>query len=583
MGVSPRAGCEKKFHDRFSEVAALLAEDIQPALLASSDESGPVPVGHVPLLWVLVPLVLVWTFCFAVDWHAPLAGVLLLLVGVAGAWRGAEEIFLWQVSFVAGIAGLALLLFAVRVPPRVDWAERPPREAEMVVEWVQVFPARETSKTVSGVARVVGAPDFLAAAENTDVFCQVRRPVPEETLLPGARWRLRGVVSALAQQFSEEESAGFVEYLEYRRASRAVTRGSLLAVEREAPWVTRWSARQAARLEAGLRRGLEESPAQADALVGMMLGRISSLSGETRTTFARTGTMHLFAISGLHIGVIAAALFWLGKRLRAPDAAWRLGIIVVLLAFVLVTGAAPSAFRAWWMIACMLLARVARRNGSPLAGLVFAATTVLLWEPLTLLNIGFQLSYAVVAMLLLYGVPLAGWIKARWVLWRDLPERSWAWWQRSLVAGQRWLVDSLCIGLAATLASSPLIVEHFDLFSVGSLAVNLLAVPLSTPAMVLGFASLAGGALGLAGWMGWVNWLAAQILAVLLLLVEQASAVPGMALTLSYREAGIGNLLLFVMLAWCMGCSATNKNGGLRFLLPPVLILVSFMLCCRLS
>lgn len=565
-------------------MAAFPAEDIQPALLASSDdEVAGAPAGHVPLLWLLIPLVLVWTFCFATDWHAPLAGALLLAVGVVGAWWSVEEIFRWRVFFVMGVAGLALLLFAVRVPPRVDWADRPPREADVVVEWVQIFPSREAAKTVSGVARIVVAPDFLAGAKGTDVFCQVRRPLPEESLLPGARWRLRGMVSSLAQQFPEEESVGFVDYLEYRRASLALTRGNLLAVERKAGWVTRWSARQAERLETALRHGLEENAMQADALVGMMLGRVSSLSEETRVAFARTGTMHLFAISGLHIGVIAAALFWLGKRLRAPDATWRMGIIAVLLAFVLVTGAAPSAFRAWWMIACLLFARVVRRNASPLAGLAFAATVVLLWEPRTLLNIGFQLSYAVVALLLLYGVPLAGWIKSRWVLWRDLPERSWTWWQRVLIAGQRWLVDSLCIGLAATLASSPLIVEHFELFSVGSLAVNLLAVPLSTPVMLLGFASLAGGVLGLAGWLGWANWLAGQILAIMLLVIEHSAEWPGMALTLSYRVAGIGNLLVFVLLAWGMWQLSQNKERGLFFLVPPGVILVSFMLSCHLS
>ncbi|MDR2845148.1 MAG: ComEC/Rec2 family competence protein, partial [Puniceicoccales bacterium] len=373
--------------------------------------------GHLPLLWLLVPLVLVFAVCFTFDWHAPVLGLVLLVAGggasVPLAWRCPSAVGLWRVCFLAGVSGFALLLFAARVPPLPDWSGLPPREAELTVRWEQVFNSKPDAKTVGGVARVIAAPALLPELVGNDIYCQVRRPVPSALAGRGAVFTVTGVLDTARRQVSRGEDDGFLRYLEKRRATMALSRGRAGAVVEPAPPFQAWCSRQSVRIEGVLRRGLEAHPDEADLFTAILLGKTSGLSKEARTMFARTGTTHLFSVSGLHVGVSAAVLFWLGQWVRFPNTGWRVFVIAVMFVFVMITGGSAAALRAWLMVSCMLAARFVDRRSSPASGLVLAACGVLLWEPRLLLDVGFQLSYGIVAALVFYGLPLARWARAR--------------------------------------------------------------------------------------------------------------------------------------------------------------------------
>lgn len=138
------------------------------------------------------------------------------------------------------------------------------------------------------------------------------------------------------------------------------------------------------------------------------------------------------------------------------------GIILVGF-YVQVTGAPPSAVRAWIMVALFWLARVVLRQNSPLATLSVAALMVLLWQPLQILELGFQLSYLVVAALIVYAGPLI------------------QFWQSHLpLEGTRAHIrDSFCVSLSAFLVSSPLVLDAFGIYSPGGILLNILLVTLA--------------------------------------------------------------------------------------------------------
>ena len=552
--------------------------------LPGRDEVVPGRCVRLPLLWFLVPLVLGYAACFTFEIHVPLLAQTLLAVGGIGAFVIAflrpGWTRLWGVCQWVGATGLALLIFALRVPPVPEWEGLPPREARLELRWEQVFASKPESRSVSGVARVLAAPLVVAELVGTDVYCRLPKPVPEGLMGQGVVFEATGVVDTVRRQMGGGAGAGFCDYLERRRANMAFTRVRDSGVVGGPPVFRDWCSRQRERMEGVLRAGLADSEDCARLYAGMLLGRSAGLPGELRGAFARTGTMHLFSVSGLHVGVIAAALFYAGRRLPVPGALMRLAVIAIMFVFVMVTGGAAAALRAWLMVAAVLVARLLWREGGPAGGLVLAATAVLLWEPGALLDTGFQLSYGVVGAIVLYGVPLAGRLQAWWRPWRYVPVRSRGV-RRVVASGYVRLTGSAGISVAAMLASAPLIVAYFNLFSAGSLLANLIVVPLAFPVMVLGFASMVLGAVGLGALAVPLNWAAGVELWVVDTLARQFSALPGMAWELGYRGAGWGPAVTLVLLGVMLVlpvASDGQRCGWGYFFVPPAVLLFSFLL-----
>jgi competence protein ComEC len=601
-------------------------EDVSFAAAPELAGAGKLARGHLPLLWLLVPIAAAYTFCFTTDFHSTVVGALLLAAGGGGAvvlaWLRPTRTGLWAVCQCTGAAGVGLLVFTANVAPLVDWEGLPPREAELTLRWRQVFIGKPDAKTVSGIARVVAAPELLPELVGTDIYCQVRKPAPELLTERGTVFTATGVLDTTRRALEQPvfvrkvvngasdapalapsadfDAEGFLRYLENRRATMSLARARLGEVVSPPPRFLLLASRQGKRLESGLRRGLESGSATSefvagilpqswrgawearwaetsDLFAGILLGR--RVARDTRQIFARTGVTHLFSVSGLHVGVIAAMLFWAGRRLRAPAAAWPAVVIVATFLFVMLTGCSPAAFRAWFMVSCVLAARFASRRGSAGAGLIFAATVVLLWEPLLWLDIGFQLSYGVVGALVFYGSPLTGWVLARWTPFAYVPPKSRSVWQRFLLWLQKWFVASFAVSASATLTSAPLIVAHFGLFSAGSLLANLVIVPLAFPVIALGFLSLALGVFGAGALAVPLNALAGVNLVVLGAIAHFVSALPGVAWEFSYRAAWLGSAAALALAAMflLLPFGAARRGSGWLFWVPPAFVLLTFL------
>ncbi len=199
-------------------------------------------------------------------------------------------------------------------------------------------------------------------------------------------------------------------------------------------------------------------------LAAVVVGERQWLRPHERERFRRTGTAHLLAISGLHVGLVTALCLALVRRLwgrlpgfaerLAPTRAAALGGLAATWIFVAVSGAATPALRAGIMATALLLGPVWGRRSHPWAALATAAVVLLLWDPAQLTTPGFQLSFVAVAAILTVTPYLRG-------------------------DGWRGRLLQLCgVTAAATGATLPLVAHHFGRASLAGLLLNLLVVPL---------------------------------------------------------------------------------------------------------
>ncbi|HEB77805.1 MAG TPA: DUF4131 domain-containing protein, partial [Methylothermaceae bacterium] len=164
------------------------------------------------------------------------------------------------------------------------------------------------------------------------------------------------------------------------------------------------------RLATAIERSLDESPVRG-LVQALALGARSGISQSQWQVLRDTGTVHLVAISGLHVGLVAGMLLWLGRWLWLHFGTWRLSADMAAAGLALLGACGYAALagfslptqRALIMLGVALAAWVWRRHCSPWQGFSLALLGVCLWDPLSPLRSGFWLSFAAVAWIL-FGV-----------------------------------------------------------------------------------------------------------------------------------------------------------------------------------
>jgi competence protein ComEC len=226
----------------------------------------------------------------------------------------------------------------------------------------------------------------------------------------------------------------------------------------------------------------------------MVLGWKPGFSDDVAEPFRHSGTMHVFAISGLHIGMIALILVTLTRVLQVPRAACIVIVIPLLWFYAAVTGWQSSAVRATVMMSIVVAGWSLKRPTDLLNSLAGAAIVILLWEPHQLFQAGFQLSFSVVLSIGLLLPPLSR-VRDR-LLRHDplLPDDLRPPWQRRMKGSCRHGLTSLAISIAAWLGSIPWMAWYFQIFTPVTLVANLFMVPLAAGVLASSLASLAVGA-----------------------------------------------------------------------------------------
>ena len=153
---------------------------------------------------------------------------------------------------------------------------------------------------------------------------------------------------------------------------------------------------------------LQLSRADASMLDAMLFGDRAGLSHTLRVGFERTGSFHLFVVSGLHIALLAGAVYWGLRRLRMPEWATTVLTIAAATAYAAVTGFGQPAQRSLGMTSVFLLARLLSREHDrmPLNALGAAALAMLVWSPGSLFEASFQMTVLAIVAIAGIAVPL---------------------------------------------------------------------------------------------------------------------------------------------------------------------------------
>ncbi len=367
-------------------------------------------------------------------------------------------------------------------------------QARVTLEVQEVQPAGEMSTRLVGVVRtVLSKPEALQAKCQAKVKQRYRltwRSAPTPAV--GSVWQMDLVLS---EPWGYQNPGGF----DYERwllganlaATGYVRSGKLLSAAAPRQGLDAWRAKLAEEL-AGY--------SQAGVLQALVLGDVGKLDSQDWHRLRASGTVHLFIVSGLHVGLVASASFfvvswwfrvfpWLVARVPAR----RLAVVAALVLsglYVLLTGAKVPGVRAWIMLSMALTWVGFGRRGDLLLGFLWALVVILLCLPRSGWQLGFYLSFGAVGVLLWFFEPRYSAPKVAEVSSSSPSSVSCrvscsVFWPRSLLA---WLMGQLRlllrVQIALLLGLGPLTVAlGLASPSLGFL-VNLVAVPWVSLAVV---------------------------------------------------------------------------------------------------
>jgi competence protein ComEC len=223
----------------------------------------------------------------------------------------------------------------------------------------------------------------------------------------------------------------------------------------------------------------------------LLLGYRDAVDEDVRQAYVQTGSMHILAVSGMHILLIFNGLQWIFKIYKSGNRRFRwtkaiLSLILIWL-FALITGLSASVLRAAVMATFLAVGQTMNRRGNTYNILAASAFVLLLWNPMFLFDVGFQLSYFAVIGIVHFYPKIRKMVIAK-----------------NRIINAIW--DALAIGFAAQLVVTPLSLYYFHQFPTYFWLSGLLAVPVSSGALYVGIA------LFFFDWLPYVGWFLGKIL-----------------------------------------------------------------------
>ncbi|HEU0209346.1 MAG TPA: ComEC/Rec2 family competence protein [Candidatus Udaeobacter sp.] len=236
--------------------------------------------------------------------------------------------------------------------------------------------------------------------------------------------------------------------------------------------------------------GLENAPEVQTFLSGIVLGLRHQAPEDIEEPFQQTGTLHLFAVAGLHVGIVAT-LLWIAATLARLSRKTAAAIIIPLLFFyAAVTGLHVSSIRAATMASILVGGIFFERKVFLANSLAAAAFFILCWNTNELFSTGFQLSFAVVGAIVLFTKPFFRILQRRGAPDPFLPQTLLHGPRRWMHSSYEWVSGGASVSLAAWIGSLPLILWYFHLVTPISLLANLVVVPIAFLILAIALLSL---------------------------------------------------------------------------------------------
>lgn len=284
-------------------------------------------------------------------------------------------------------------------------------------------------------------------------------------------------------------------------------------------------------------------PAAAGLAQALLIGYRQDLDPALTRSYSNTGVVHIIAISGMHLALIGGLLSWVLRPLRRwklLEQLIRLLILGCLWIFSLLAGGAPSLLRATLLFSTVAMGEILQRQGNSLNTLMVSALLLLCYQPFWLWDLGFQLSFAAVAGILLIGRYLS----------RRLSHAR-IWWH---APGQL-----IAISIAAQWLTTPLSLYHFHQFPGAFLLSNLVAVPLSNIVLTALLLLLALSPFSLPASL--IGKAIAWLIGIMNLFIERVERIPGLLLTDLQWELS-ETILLFIFLLTLLHWLLNDSAGG---------------------
>ena len=331
---------------------------------------------------------------------------------------------------LGGIGGLLMHIADPQYDPQ-HWTNNCPEKAYLAVQTTETPLPRERSYRVK--AKVIYVDNH---PRRGDIMLYLRKDSIAATLQRGDKLLLHGYPDTL-------------------RGSIYITSDHYIVTQRD-------STSLRARIEHArmvLLQRMQQGPLErkyAGIAEAMTLGWRGDIDPKMNMAFRDSGIVHLLCVSGLHVGLLAALIgglfFWAGKARRGRILRGTAQLLA-LWGFALLTGLAPATVRAALMFSLFVISNTLARRTSSLNLLAAAAVIMLAAKPMLLFDVGWQLSFAAVA-----GILLA---------------------QPVIRVFRNWLWQTATVSIAATIASLPIVASTFHRLPLYFLIANVVIVPLA--------------------------------------------------------------------------------------------------------
>ncbi|MFM7314043.1 MAG: ComEC/Rec2 family competence protein, partial [Cyanobium sp.] len=297
-------------------------------------------------------------------------------------------------------------------------------------------------------------------------------------------------------------------------------------------------------------------------LAALVLGSaVVPVPAAVREAFRAAGLSHALAASGFHLTVLMGAVMAVGRAAPRP-LRWSLALGAMAL-FLLLAGPQPSVVRAVAMGAVAFGVEESGRRVRPLGVLLLCTLVMLLAAPAWLLDVGFQLSVAATAGLLVSAAPL----------------------ERALTAPlPAWAAAAIAVPLAASLWTLPLQLLHFGALTLYAVPANLLAAPLLTP-LTLGAMAMAVAAVLLPPLLPPLAWAVVPLTRLFIGLAHTTAGLPLAQVQVGAMPVGLVGLLSLALLPWLLPltCLTAGRRRLLRAAGGPLLAVVIVLQLIRIG
>lgn len=291
-------------------------------------------------------------------------------------------------------------------------------------------------------------------------------------------------------------------------------------------------------------------------ITALLFGGYQNIDKTVVNDFATTGLVHILSVSGAHIALVAGVIRWICERLRFSSLVTASLAALLITLYAVMSGLTPPVIRSAIMGLISLLAVVFERENYAPAALSITALGMLIYQPLLLFDISFQLSFGATAGLVFLYRPTIEYLSR-------LPD---------------WLAGPLAVTLSAQIGVIPLIAWYFNSFSLISFVANILVLPIVELVILLGLAGVViYMAIPVAGNIIFV--VSSLLIGCIIMFTRFLAEAP---YSLIYIPTiGLGaSIVFYLLVAWMYGWRPFSVPGPKQFLVqwPKICMLIVVLL-----